>query len=138
MALDLGSTTTSAFWIGTSYLLVSAVSQPAFASFSHVFGRRPVIIFALLLFDVGTIVCALSKNTTTILAGRTIQGLGSGGCLSIIEILITDIVPLHIRGEFFGLISLSWALGAALGPVIAGAVVEYSTWRWIFWILLPL
>jgi len=72
------------------------------------------------------------------LTGRVIQGLGSGGITALTEVLITDIIPLRQRGTYFGLISLSWAFGSALGPVIGASFAQRTTWRWLFWFILPL
>lgn len=132
------ASSTQAFWVGTSYLLASAVCQPPFAAFSRTFGRRPVIIFALLLFIAGSITCGLAHDVAVMLVGRVLQGVGSGGGLSLIEIIITDLVPLKQRGAYFGLISLSWALGSAISPLVGGAFTQKVTWRWIFWTILPL
>lgn len=96
-----------------------------------------MIIFALLLFIAGSITCALAQDVADILVGRVLQGVGSGGGLSLIEIIITDLVPLKQRGAYFGLISLSWALGSAISPLIGGAFTQKVTWRWIFWVMLP-
>ncbi|KUJ13544.1 MFS general substrate transporter [Mollisia scopiformis] len=126
IAASTRASSTQAFWIGTSYLLASAVCQPPFAAFSHIFGRRPVIIFTLLLFIAGSIICALAHDVAVILVGRVLQGIGSGGGLSLIEIIITDLVPLKQRGGYFGLISLAWALGSAISPLIGGAFTQKS------------
>jgi MFS family permease len=129
MAQDIHASSIEAFWIGTSYLLASAVCQPPFAAFSHTFGRLPVVISTLLLFIAGSITCALAHDVATILGGRVLQGAGSGGGLSLVEVIITDLVPLRLRGGYFGMISLSWALGSALSPLIGGAFTEKVTWR---------
>ena len=79
IAQALNGTAIEAFWAGTSFLLASTVFQPNFASFSHIFGRMPVIIAAITLFMVGVFMAALAQNFSILLAGRTIQGIGGGG-----------------------------------------------------------
>ena len=90
-----------------------------------------------MLFTVGAIVAAVAHDFTTLLVGRSIQGVGGGGVVSITEILLTDLIPLRERGKWFGLQSLMWAVGSVTGPVIGGAFAQNVTWRWIFWINLP-
>ncbi|MCJ1462347.1 hypothetical protein MMC07_000947 [Pseudocyphellaria aurata] len=80
---------------------------------------------------------ALAQNFTVLLAGRTIQGTGAGGIISLAEILVTDLVPLRERGTWFGYQSFVWALGSVTGPILGGTFAENVTWRWIFWINLP-
>ncbi len=89
-------------------------------------------------FLVGSIVCSVAHNFTVLIVGRTIQGLGAGAVISLTDVLITDIVPLRSRGTYFGFVSLSWALGTSMGPVMSGGFAENVTWKWIFWILIPL
>ena len=79
IAQALNGTAIEAFWAGTSFLLASTVLQPNFASFSHIFGRMPMIIVAITLFMVGVFMAALAQNFSILLAGRTIQGIGGGG-----------------------------------------------------------
>ena len=69
---------------------------------SHIFGRKPILLAAVVLFTVGAIVAALAGNVAVLLAGRTIQGVGGGGIISLSEVLITDLVPLRNRGTWFG------------------------------------
>ncbi|SLM39431.1 Major facilitator superfamily domain, general substrate transporter [Lasallia pustulata] len=113
----------TAFWCGTSFLLSSTVFQPTFATLSHILGRKPLLFIALLFFTVGAIVGALAQDFTSLLIGRSIQGIGGGGIISLTEILITDLVPLRERGKWFGFQSLTWALGSVTGPL---AVKAYS------------
>ncbi|KAL8968053.1 MAG: hypothetical protein Q9197_005084 [Variospora fuerteventurae] len=134
---QLGGTAIEAFWSGTSFLLCSTIFQPSFASFSHIFGRKPMIMVGLVFFVVGAIVAATSPNFEVLLVGRSLQGIGGGGLIALTEIVVTDLVPLRLRGKWFGLISSMWALGSVSGPIIGGALAHGDTWRWIFWLNLP-
>ncbi|KAF3926324.1 hypothetical protein AA313_de0201265 [Arthrobotrys entomopaga] len=137
MAQKLKGTATEAFWTGTSFLLASTVIQPVFGSFCHIFGRKPMLLTALALFTLGAILCAVAKNFTLILVGRTIQGIGGGGIIAVSEIILTDLVPLRERGKYFSFLSSMWALGSVLGPVLGGVFSQKVSWTWIFWINLP-
>ena len=127
-----------AFWAGTSFLLTSTVWQPNWVAFSHLWGRRPLLLLALTFFTVGSIVCAVAKNFTMMLVGRSVQGTGGGGIIAITEIIITDMVPLRERGNYFALISIVWAIGSVSGPLIGGALAQGNAWRWIFYLNLPI
>ncbi|KAI1325531.1 major facilitator superfamily transporter [Xylariaceae sp. FL0255] len=135
---SLGGTATQAFWIGTSYLLVNAVTMPVICAVSNVFGRPICLIFALSAFTVGTILCATAHNVGQMLVGRSIQGVGGGGIHSLGLVIQTDIVPLRYRPKWYGVTLGAWALGLAIGPVIGGAVVHGTTWRWIFYLMFPI
>ncbi|KAJ5239516.1 Efflux pump [Penicillium chermesinum] len=127
-----------AFWAGTSFLLTSTVCQLTFGSLSQSFGRKDLILLSLILFTIGSIVAAVAKDFTTLLIGRSVQGAGGGGIISLTEVVITDLVPLRHRGTWFGYQSAVWAIGSVNGPVIGGALAEAASWRWIFWINLPI
>ena len=96
-----------------------------------------MILSSLVFFSVGAIVAARAKNFSVLLTGRTIQGTGAGGIISLTEIIITDLVPLRERGKWFGYQSFVWALGSVTGPIVGGTFAQNVTWRWIFWINLP-
>lgn len=93
---------------------------------------------AVALFALGSVVAAVAKNFSVLLAARTIQGVGGGGIISLTEVLITDLVPLRQRGAWFGFQSLTWAVGSVTGPLMGGSFAQNVTWRWIFWINLPI
>ncbi|RDL36552.1 MFS general substrate transporter [Venustampulla echinocandica] len=138
IATDLkGTTAIQAFWCGTSFLLTSTVFQPSWASFSHIIGRRSVLLTALVLFTVGTIIASAAKHIAYLLMGRCVQGIGGGGLVSLTYVVVSDMVTLRERGKWFSVISLQWAIGSVVGPVIGGAFAEKTTWRWIFWLNLP-
>ncbi|KAI3547978.1 major facilitator superfamily transporter [Colletotrichum abscissum] len=138
MSVALGGTALEAFWSGTSFLLASTVLQPTVAGLSNIFGRKALVYVSALLFAVGSIVGALANNFHVVIAGRTIQGVGGGGILALTEVIITDLVPLAVRGQWFSLLSAVWSVGTVTGPLIGAGFAQNISWRWIFWINLPI
>ncbi|KAK9235320.1 major facilitator superfamily domain-containing protein [Lipomyces kononenkoae] len=138
MTAALNGTAVDAVWAGTSFLLTSTAFQPIFASFSEIFGRKPITMVAVVLFTIGACIAGWAKNFSVLIAGRSIQGAGGGGIIAMTEIIITDLIPLRERGKYMGLFSTMWALGSVTGPVIGGAFAQNVTWRWIFWMNLPI
>lgn len=129
MAKALGGSAIEAFWSGTSFLLTSTVVQPVIGSFSHIFGRKPLIYVSLAFFLAGAIVAALANNFTIILVGRSIQGVGGGGLICLTEIVVTDLVPLRERGKWLSMFSAMWAVGTVAGPLIGQSPQQLSlTW----------
>ncbi|KAL2823453.1 major facilitator superfamily domain-containing protein [Aspergillus cavernicola] len=137
MASELGGSAMEAFWSGTSFLLCSTVFQPTTATLSDIFGRRPVILVTLVFFFVGALVAGLANDFTQILIGRCIQGVGGGGIAVLSEVVVTDLVPLRLRGNYYGVLSAMYSLGSVLGPILGGGFSENATWRWIFYINFP-
>ncbi|KAF2010030.1 MFS general substrate transporter [Aaosphaeria arxii CBS 175.79] len=133
----LHGTSIDAFWAGTSYLLTSAVFQPVIASISEVFGRQQLLLFSLVFFTVGTIMCGAANDFTVLLAGRSIKGIGGGGIITMNQVIFCDIVPLRLRPKYFAIVLSSWSLGTLVGPMLGGALAENTSWRWVFWINLP-
>ncbi|KAK4247381.1 major facilitator superfamily domain-containing protein [Corynascus novoguineensis] len=106
------------FWAGTSYLLACTAVLLLWAALSDVFGRRLVLMVALIVFAAGSVICAVAN--TVLIAGRTVQGLGGGGVLGLTTVLITDLAPLRERAGLYALISSAWAVGSTTGPIIGG------------------
>ncbi|EJD39184.1 putative MFS transporter [Auricularia subglabra TFB-10046 SS5] len=125
-------------WIGSSYLLAKAAAMPLWAKLSDIWGRKPMILASMLVFFVSSIVCAMAKNMSTLLAGRALQGIGGGGLMQLVVITIADIFSLRQRSLFLGLLELMWAVAAGVGPTLGGVLAELVSWRWIFWLNLPI
>ncbi|KAK2773985.1 MFS multidrug transporter [Colletotrichum kahawae] len=135
---DIGGTSTQAFWVGTAYLISCAVVMPFIESVSNVLGRREVLIPCIGLFTAGTLMCCFTSGIALMIAGRVVQGVGAGGMYVLCLVIFTDIVALRLRFKFYGIIQGAWAIGSISGPIIAGAVAEHTTWRWVFYLNLPI
>ncbi|SPO29780.1 related to Major Facilitator invovled in MEL transport [Ustilago trichophora] len=134
---DLPESKIAANWVTSAFLLPMVASQPIFGGLSCSIGRKSSINVALVIFLVGSVVCACAKSLLVLVIGRGIQGLGGGGIHSMCEIIMSDLTTLRERGLFFGLIALVFAVAGFAAPVMGGAFSERS-WPWIFWINLPI
>jgi EmrB/QacA subfamily drug resistance transporter len=137
IARDLGATTTELAWVGASYLVASALLQPVWPTLSELTGRKIALDIGFVLFFVGSLVAALARASSALIAGRVVQGLGAGNIILLCNVLISDLFPLRERGLYIGIYAAASCLGAALGPVVGGLLTSYVDWRWCFWINLP-
>ncbi|PNS20303.1 hypothetical protein CAC42_5753 [Sphaceloma murrayae] len=125
-------------WIGSAFLLGNAASVPTWGKVSDIFGRKPVLLLANVVFLVGSLVAALANSIGMLIAARAIQGIGAGGLVILVNICIADLFSLRNRGAYYGVIGMVWAVASAIGPIIGGAFTQKVTWRWCFYINLPL
>ncbi|KAI2635457.1 MFS general substrate transporter [Xylaria nigripes] len=137
LAKVLNGTAVETFWAGSAYLLANAVFVPFLGAISDLVGRRTVLLFALLMFTVGTIICTLAGNFSILLVGRALQGVGGGGIYTLSYIVVSDIIPLRQRPKYLSIIMAGWAFGSVVGPIAGGAIAEHARWQWIFYINYP-
>ncbi|KAF7303485.1 MFS general substrate transporter [Mycena indigotica] len=109
-------------WIGSAYNLASTALLPFCGGLAGIFGRRAVMLAAILVFMIGSALCGAATSMNFLIAGRTVQGLGAGATVSLIQIIISDMIPLKSRGIFSGIIATSFGIGAGAGPVIGGSL----------------
>lgn len=112
--------------------------MPIWAKLSDIWGRKPIILASLLLFFGASILCALARSMPALIAGRAMQGVGGGGLLQLVDITIADLFSLRRRSLFIALTELMWAIAAGIGPVLGGVLAARVSWRWIFWLNLPI
>ncbi|EME38645.1 dothistromin MFS transporter-like protein [Dothistroma septosporum NZE10] len=125
-------------WVGSAYLLANAASTPIWGKLADIFGRKPMLLLANALFMIGSLVCALSINVGMLITARAIQGAAGGGLLTLVDTIIGDLFSLRTRGTYLGMIGGVWAIACALGPIVGGAFTSSVTWRWCFYINLPI
>ncbi|KAG8992172.1 hypothetical protein FRB90_001068 [Tulasnella sp. 427] len=124
-------------WVGSAFTLGSTAVLPLIGGLGQVFGRRPVVLGSIAFFALGSAISGGARNMGTLIAGRTFQGIGSGGITAMTAIVVNDLVPLSKRGSYMGIIAAVWGIAAAIGPPIGGAFAQ-SNWRWLFFLNLPL
>lgn len=134
---DLGDMQLSS-WIAVGYMLAGAASVPVYGWLGDQYGRKKMLSIALGIFAFGSVLCAAASTMPMLVAGRIIQGLGSGGLMSLSQALIGELVPPRQRARFQGYFASLFALSSIGGPVLGGVIVTYLNWHWLFWINLPL
>ncbi|KAL1674454.1 major facilitator superfamily domain-containing protein [Schizophyllum commune] len=122
-------------WVGSAYLLASASLGPLYGKLSDLTGRKPILYGSILIFLIGSALCGAAQSMTWLIIARAVQGIGGGGIMILVNITISDIVPLQKRGLYGGLIGSTW--GTIVGPLLGGVFTDHVSWRWCFFINLP-
>ncbi|ORX69989.1 MFS general substrate transporter [Linderina pennispora] len=123
-----------ASWIVNSYLITSASMQPIYGKCSDIVGRVPILAAAVMFLFIGSLLCAVSNSMDMLIACRSIQGLGTAGLFTIVNVVIVDLYAERKRGKLMGYSSSAWSLSAASGAVIGGVLAEKGKWRVAFWL----
>ncbi|PYH99612.1 MFS general substrate transporter [Aspergillus ellipticus CBS 707.79] len=124
-------------WVVNGYYLTQTAFQPLFGQIADIYGRRWPMITSAAVFTLGSGLCGGASNINMLVAGRIIQGIGAGGITVLIEIIICDLLPLRERGRYLGMLFGLIAVGTALGPLFGGLIVQYTSWRWTFYLNVP-
>jgi EmrB/QacA subfamily drug resistance transporter len=125
-------------WIVAAYLITSTISTPIYSKFSDIYGRRRLLIVCIGLFIATSMLCAVAQSLNQLVWFRALQGLGGGGLMALTQAAIADVMSPRERGRYQGYISAVWAVTSVSGPLVGGFMVQSLSWRWIFWINLPI
>lgn len=125
-------------WLFSIYLLAQAVSVPIYGKLADLFGRKPIMLFGIGLFLLGSILCGVAWSMPALIAFRAIQGLGAGAVQPMSITIAGDIYTLAERAKAQGYLASVWAISAVLGPTLGGLFSQYLSWRWIFVVNIPL
>jgi EmrB/QacA subfamily drug resistance transporter len=124
-------------WVVTAYLLASTASTPLYGKISDLYGRRPVLLFAISTFLVGSLLAGLAQDMLQLIITRGIQGLGAGGLMTLAFTIVSDVISPRERARYQGLFGAVFGLSSIAGPLVGGYFAEHE-WRWIFYLNVPL
>ncbi len=125
-------------WVATAYLLTSAVTTPLYGKISDMFGRKRIFQFAILIFLLGSILCGASQTMNQLVIARALQGVGAGGLMSLVLAIVGDIIPPRQRGTYMGYFGAVFGLSSVAGPLLGGFLTDTFSWRWVFFVNIPL
>ena len=125
-------------WVTSAYLLAQTAVTPLYGKLGDLYGRKRILQSAVLLFLAGSALCGQSQSMTELIAFRAVQGLGAGGLIVLTQAVIGDIVSPRERGKYQGIFGAVFGTASVAGPLLGGFIVEQWSWRWIFYVNLPI
>ncbi|HET6257354.1 MDR family MFS transporter [Pseudonocardia sp.] len=125
-------------WLFSIYLLTQAVTVPLYGKFADVLGRKPVMFFGIGVFLLGSVLCGAAWSMPVLIGARAIQGIGAGAVMPISLTMVGDMYTVEERARVQGYLASVWAIASVVGPTLGGVFAEYLSWRWIFFVNLPL
>jgi EmrB/QacA subfamily drug resistance transporter len=133
---DLGGITHLS-WVVTAYLLAATIAGPLYGKLGDLYGRKLVLQVAIVIFLIGSALCGLSQSMAELIGFRTLQGLGAGGLIVVTFAVIGDVIPPRERGKYQGYFGAVFGFSTVVGPLLGGFFVDNLSWRWIFYVNLP-
>lgn len=125
-------------WLITIYLLAMTIVMPLYGKFGDMWGRKYIFLVAIALFVIGSFGCGAAQSFWWLIAARGFQGLGGGGLMILSQAIIADIIPARDRGKYMGPLGGLFAISSVIGPILGGFFTQHASWRWCFWINVPL
>jgi EmrB/QacA subfamily drug resistance transporter len=125
-------------WIVTAYLLTSTVATPIYGKLSDIYGRRALLLPAIVLFVIASMLCGFAQSLMQLIVARALQGLGGAGLMAMAQASIADVVSPRERGRYQGYMAGTWGVASVAGPILGGWMTDALSWRWIFWVNLPI
>src|SRR3954452_19518575 len=129
---------TSLSWVVTAYLLTATVTVPLYGKLSDLYGRRRMFVISISIFLLGSALCGTAQSMNELIAFRALQGVGAGGLIPLSQAAIADLFSPRERGRYQGYVGAMWATAAVAGPLLGGLLTDAASWRWIFFINVPL
>jgi len=124
-------------WVVTAFMVTSTISTPLYGKLSDMHGRKPLFFTAIIIFLIGSVLCGLAQTMFQLILFRAIQGLGAGGLVTLAQITVGDLIAPRERGRYQGLFGAVFAACSVAGPLLGGVITDALSWRWIFYVNLP-
>lgn len=125
-------------WVFAAYMLTATVTLPIYGKLADLYGRKPVMLIGIALFLGGSFLCGHAASMNTLILFRAIQGLGAGAIQPTAMTIVGDLFDVHQRARIQGILGAVWGIAGLIGPVLGGAIVHWLSWRWVFYVNIPL